>query len=629
MLLVPRMPTYMERHLVNLLHSSLHINQFKQVHALIITQYPTLAPTLIQKLLKVSFVDYGRQLFDQIPHPDQYLYNTFISAYTKLSLNKEAVECLFLMHRNEIQIDCFAIPPALKSCSSLLATNVGKQIHSLVINCGFDSNVFVQTALMDFYAKTGDLDSARQIFDGILIKDPVSYNCLISGYSKSGNVLAARELFDEMKERTIVSWNSMISCYAHNGDCLEGLRIFERMQVEKYPPNEITLVTVLSMCAKLGDLETGLRVKKLIDDNNLGAGMIISTAIMEMLIKCGSVDEAREEFDKMVGRDVVAWSAMISGYAQNGRSNEALELFELMKNEQIKPNNVTLVSILSACAQLGSVEAGECIGNYVESLELFSNVHVASALLGMYSRCGNIIKARQVFDRMPCRDIVTWNSMIAGLAFNGFAEDAIALFEKLMETEVRPDDVTFVGLLTACTHSGLVDLGLEFFRSMRSDHDISPKIEHYACIVDLFCRSGRLKEAYDFICRMEIEPNVVIWGTLLSASNIHRNVELAELSVQKLLMLEPENSGNYVLLSNMYASVGRWREAWMLRKLMKDKNVQKTPAYSWVEVGDRVHRFLVGDTLHPRSDEIFCVVYGLAMQSIWAGYDLEPNLQCS
>ncbi|GMH20041.1 hypothetical protein Nepgr_021882 [Nepenthes gracilis] len=606
----------MESHLLNAIHSSLHINQLRQVHALVTTKYQSLNFHFIRRLLNLSFTGYARRLFDQMPRQNQRLHNVFIAAYSRLCLNTEAIDMFVMMHRKNSLIGSFTIPPVVKSCSALLVIELGKQIHSLAIHYGFGSNLFVQTAFMDFYAKSGDLDSARIVFDGISVKDPISYNCLISAYSKTGDVSAARRLFDGMTERTVVSWNSMISCYAHNGDHHEAILMFERMQVEKYCPNEFTLVILLSICAKLGDLEMGLKVKKFIDDTNAFPNMIVATALMEMFVKCGAVDEARQEFDRMNKRDIVTWGAMIAGYAQNGRPSDALELFECMKHEQIRPNDVTIASVLTACAQLGSAEAGERIGSYIESEGFNSNVYVASALLSMYSRCGNIKKAQQVFDKMLEKDIVSWNSMITGLAFNGYAIDAINLFEQMKETEVKPNDITFVALLTACTHVGLIDLGLEFFDRMLSVHDIVPKVEHYACIVDLFCRCGKLNEAFDFILEMKVEPNVVIWGTLLSACRIHSNVELAEIAVKKLQVLEPENSGNYVLLSNLYANSGRWQDALRVRSLMRDEKVQKTAAYSWIELEDGVHKFLVSDSSHSKSDEICIIVEGLSMQSV-------------
>ncbi|WRX16855.1 Pentatricopeptide repeat - like 10 [Theobroma cacao] len=522
----------MNPNLLALLHSSDQLNQFKQIHSQIIVNCAALTRILVKKLIDSSFLGYAREVFDRIPLPDQALYISFISSYTKLSFNKEAIKLFASMHSSRTQMSSRAVLAVIKSCSGFSGVSVGKQVHGLVVNYGFDLDVYVQSALMDFYAKKGDFFSARKIFDGILVKDPVFYNCLISGYSKVGDVMAAECLFDEMKEKTVASWNSMISCYVNNGYHDKALEIFERMQANNIPPSQITWVTLLSLTAKLRDLKLGLKVKKLIADSNISVNTIVLTAIVNMFVKCGAIDEAREEFDRMRTRDTLAWSAMISGYAQNRRATEALELFECMKKEQIRPNDVALVSVLSACSQLGSVEA-------------------------------------------------------------------------------------------ACSRTGLVELGLEFFRSMELHYSIEPKIEHYACIVDLFCRTGRLNEAYELVCRMEMEPNVVIWGTLLSASRTHLNVELAELCVEKLLKLEPENSGHYVLLSNIYASLGRWQAALEVRNLMKNKRVQKVAAYSWIELDNTVHKFLVGDTFHPRSSEVCCIVDGLAVQSIYAHSDVD------
>ncbi|EXB93457.1 hypothetical protein L484_006119 [Morus notabilis] len=612
----------MEGYLTSLLQSSLRLNQLKQVHALVITKHPSLTPVFVKKLLDSSAVHYARRLFDKIPQPDMHIYNALVCSYSKLSMNKEALETFCSMYQSGIRVFSSTVPPVIKSCLSLRAINVGKQMHSVAISRGCDTTVFVQTALMDFYVKNDDLVSARKILDGSLVKDPGCYNCLISGYSRSGDTKAARRLFDDMPERTVVSWNSMISCYAQNEDYHEALRLIERMQAENFGPSKITLVILLSICAKLGDLEMGLGIKKkYIDDSSLRSDMIISTAILELYVKCGAVDGARREFDRMDRRDVVAWSAMLAGYAQNGRSIEAIKLFERMMNEKIKPDNAALVSALSACAQSGFVEVGERISAYVESHSFTSDVKVASALLDMHSKFGNIDKARQVFDEMRVKDIVSWNSMISGLAVNGYAEEAIHLYEKMKETGLKPDNITFSGLLTACTHAGLIELGLKFFESMKSDYGITPEIEHHACVIDLFCRSGRLKDAYEYISRMEVDSNVVIWGTLLSASRTHMNVELTESCLKKLLELEPEYYGNYVFLSNLYASIGKWEEASEVRKLMKDRKLKKEVAYSCITAGNELHKFLVGDTSHHRWNEIFSLVNELAIQLTSAGQE--------
>ncbi|XP_074278753.1 pentatricopeptide repeat-containing protein At1g08070, chloroplastic-like [Silene latifolia] len=552
-----------------------------------------------------------------MPKRDERLYVAFIIAYSKQCLYREALDLFYSMRCETTHVTNFTFPPVLKCCSALFMLGLGKQVHTLIVKCGFESNSFVQTGLMDLYAKSNDLVSAKLVFDGVLDRDPTMYNCLISGYSNCGDDVAAKMLFDQMTERTVVSWTSMITCYARSGKHHKAMRMFELMQLEKFRPTERSLATVLSVCAGLGDLNMGLKLKKYIYDNNMSSNMIVSTALLEMFLKCGAVNEARQVFDRMEERDIVTWGSMVSGYAQNGRSVEALTLFESMQRQQIKPNDVTLVGVLSACAKLGAVEKGEELGNYIEDGGFDSNVFVATALLTMYSRFGNMNKAWQVFDRIHEKNVVCWNAMITALAFNGHAGDAINLFlemEKLClstslagevagggththvntaflapsaqnkETNkagLKPDNVTFASLLTACTHVGQIDMGLKFFHSMRRDYNIVPQIEHYACIVDLFCRNGELNEAYEFICRMEVPPNVVIWGTLLSSCRSNSNVELAEIALKKLIELEPENSGNYVLLSNIYADTGRWQDSEQVRDLMRVKNVQKNTACSW------------------------------------------------
>lgn len=496
--------------------------------------------------------------------------------------------------------------------------------HALVR--GLLGDVFVLTALVDFYAKNGDMESAVSVFDEMPVKDPIPINCLITGYSKSGDVDKARRLFDGMERRTSASWNSMIACYAHGGEFREALTLFDRMLSEGARPNAITITSVFSICAKSGDLDTGKRVRALIGEEDL-QNVIVHTALMEMYVKCRAIDDARREFDRMSQRDVVAWSTMIAGYAQNGRPLESLELFERMKVTDCRPNEVTLVGVLSACAQLGSDELVEQIGNYVENQRLPRTSYLGSALIDMYTRCGHVGRARNVFSRMEQKGVITWNSMIRGLAMNGFAEDAISLYEKMAENGVQPNEITFVALLAACTHAGLVDQGMAFFEEMKREHHVSPQVEHCACIVDLLCKSGRLWEAYKFICDMEVEPNAVIWTTLLSSCRIHADVELAKLAASKLLATEPDNSSIYILLSNIYADAGLWGDVREIRDLMRSKNVQKLSAYSWIKLDGEVHKFLVQDTYHPRSAEIYDVVHGLGLLLDRA--DSNPDLLAS
>lgn len=568
----------------------------------------------------------ARHLFDAVPHPTPALCSALLSALSRLSSHRELLETFSSLHRKGTVVPPGSVPLVVKSCALSAASHHGRQVHCHALVRGLLGDVFVRTALVDFYAKNGDMESAVRSFEEMPVKDPIPINCLITGYSKCGDVEKARRLFNRMPRRTSASWNSMIACYAHGGEFREALTLFDRMLSEGARPNAITITTVFSICAKIGDLDTGNRARSLIGEEDL-QNVIVHTALMEMYVKCRAIDEARREFDRMLQRDVVAWSTMIAGYAQNGRPHESLELFERMKATNCKPNEVTLVGVLSACAQLGSDEVGEQIGNYVESQGLPLTSYLGSALIDMYTKCGHVGRARSVFTRMEQKVVITWNSMIRGLALNGFAEDAISLYEKMVADGIQPNEITFVALLTACTHAGLVDQGMAFFEEMKRKHHVSPQVEHCACIVDLLCKSGRLWEAYKFICDMGVQPNAVIWSTLLSACRAHADVELAKLAASKLLVLEPDNSSIYVLLSNIYADAGLWGDVRDIRDLMKSRNVQKLSAYSWIELDGEVHKFLVQDTYHPKSAEIYDVVDGLGLQL--DRVDSDPDLLVS
>ncbi|KAJ1689429.1 hypothetical protein LUZ63_013584 [Rhynchospora breviuscula] len=615
-----------EARLFSLLHSTVKPNQLKQIYAALVKKQ--LDPTLLFSRIasNPSTIRHAHHLFDMMSQPDPVLLNTYLLSCSKLSLHREVIKSLFSAQRRT-EILHGMIPPVLKACTSINAAKEGSQLHSYILVHGYCSYAYIQTALIDFYVKTGDMLSARKLFDEIPNKDPILTNCLITGFSKLGNLVEARKLFDKMPTRTASTWNSMIASYTRIGNFKEALKLFEQMQSEKFTPTAFTVVTVLSLCAKAGDLQRGLRIRDLIEASNVRKDIFVRTALMEMYAKCGAIDEARSEFDRIKNKDVIAWSAMIAGYAQNGRPNDALELFQRMKARYCKPDEVTLVSILSACAQIGSVDIGENIGKYVENQRNPYSLHVGSSLVDMYAKCGNINRARMVFDKIPQKDVVTWNSMIRALALNGFAIDAISFFERMKEQGFKPNNITLLAVLTACTHAGLVDLGLRIFKSIRLEYNIEPQIEHCSSIVDLFCKAGRVEDAYKFISEMKIKPNVVIWGALLNASRACSNIELAEIAAEQVLVLEPENSSNYVLLSNIYADAGEWNKARGIRDLMKKRNVQKLAAYSWIELDGVVHKFLVRDTYHSKKEEIYDMADLLGLHLEWDSFDTGLDLK--
>ncbi|KAK6123461.1 hypothetical protein DH2020_042797 [Rehmannia glutinosa] len=436
-----------------------------------------------------------------------------------------------------------------------------------------------------------------------------------------------------MKERDIVSWNSMIAGYNQCGFDASALKMFSKMLMEsKLKPDRYTLASVLSACANLEKLEIGKQIHAYIlrtefDTSGAVGNALISmyskcggveiaqkmlhkcgtsnlniiafTALLDGYIKLGNLNPARQIFDLLEGCDVVAWTAMIVGYAQNGHNNDAMDLFRSMVKEGPVPNNYTLAAILSVSSNLASLNHGKQIHATALKLGKALSVSVSNALINMYARAGNIISARKVFVLIKQRkDPISWTSMIIALAQHGFAEEALQLFEEMLSLDIKPDHITYVGVLSACTHVGL----------MKDFHKIEPTSIHCACMIDLFGRAGLLGEAQDFIERILIEPDVIAWGSLLASCKVHKNVELAVIAAERMLSIEPDNSGAYSALANVYSAFGKWEEAAKIRKLMKDRKVKKEQGISWLQIKSEVHVFGADDALHPQRDAIYQMI---------------------
>ncbi|XP_058072283.1 pentatricopeptide repeat-containing protein At4g02750-like isoform X2 [Magnolia sinica] len=347
-------------------------------------------------------------------------------------------------------------------------------------------------------------------------------------------------------------------------------------------------------------------------------------ALIAGYMKYGEISVAEELFGGIHRRNIVSWTAMISGYTQNGLVDRALDMFEEMRRDssEVKPNWVTIMSVLPACAHSAALERGKRIHNYASSIGLDSNPSVQTALIAMYAKCGSLVDARCCFERMLENEkgLITWNTMITAYASHGRGLEAITTFEDMIRARLQPDHITFTGLLSACSHSGMVNQGLKYFNLMSNVYSVEPRVEHYACIVDLLGRAGYLAEAKEIIDQMSIEASPSIWGALLSACRTHGNLEIAEIAARMLFILEPENTGNYVLLSNMYAEVGKWEEVNNLRALLKDQGLNKSPGCSWIEINGKGHVFLGGDKSHPQAREIYMLLEALPKQIKAAGY---------
>ena len=587
--------------------------------------------SLISVLTKSGFLDEAARLFGSMPEPDQCSWNSMVSGFAQHDRFEESLEYFVKMHREDFLLNEYSFGSALSACAGLMDLNMGTQVHALVSKSRYSTDVYMGSALIDMYSKCGSVACAEEVFSGMI-------------------------------ERNLITWNSLITCYEQNGPASEALEVFVRMMDCGLEPDEVTLASVVSACASLCALKEGLQIHaRVMKTNKFRDDLVLGNALVDMYAKCSRVNEARRVFDrmpirnvvsetsmvsgyaraasvkaarfmfsKMTQRNVVSWNALIAGYTQNGENEEALRLFRLLKRESIWPTHYTFGNLLSACANLADLLLGRQAHTHVlkQGFEFQSgaesDIFVGNSLIDMYMKCGSIEDGSRVFEKMKERDCVSWNVIIVGYAQNGYGAEALQIFRKMLVCGEKPDHVTMIGVLCACSHTGLVEEGRHYFFSME-EHGLIPLKDHYTCMVDLLGRAGCLNEAKNLIEAMPVNPDAVVWGSLLAACKVHGNIEMGKHAAEKLLEIDPWNSGPYVLLSNMYAELGRWGDVVRVRKLMRQQGVTKQPGCSWIEVESRVHVFLVKDKSHPHRKQIYLVLKMLTEQMKRVGYIPDAN----
>ncbi|XP_022146486.1 pentatricopeptide repeat-containing protein At4g21065 [Momordica charantia] len=418
----------------------------------------------------------------------------------------------------------------------------------------------------------------------------------------------ATRIFRLIRAPNIFTWNTMIRGFAESENPRPAVELYCQMHASSVLPDTHTFPFLLKAAAKLMDVRVGEEIHSIVVRNGFGSLLFVQNSLVHMYSVFGFAESAYQVFEFMLERDLVAWNSVINGFALNGMANEALTLFREMGLDGVEPDGFTMVSLLSACVELGAMALGERVHVYMLKVGLVHNPHASNALLDLYSKCGNIRDALKVFDEMEERSVVSWTSLIVGLAVNGLGNEALELFGELERKGLKPSEITFVGVLYACSHCGMVEEGFDYFRRMKDEYGILPRIEHHGCIVDLLCRAGKVGDAYEYIRNISIPPNAVIWRTLLGACTIHGHLELGEVARAEVLRLEPKHSGDYVLLSNLYASERRWLDVQNVRRTMLMKGVRKTPGYSLVELKNRVYEFIMGDRSHPQSEETYAML---------------------
>ncbi|XP_062204841.1 pentatricopeptide repeat-containing protein At2g44880-like [Phragmites australis] len=459
--------------------------------------------------------------------------------------------------------DEYTFPLLLKAAAASARGSAleGQKLHARVFKFGFSSCVYASTALVDFYAKAGDVASARKVFDAMPRRTPPSWTAIMVGHARSGDMLSAVEVFSSMPDKDTAAYNAMIDGFVKAGDVPSAQKVFDAMP-----------------------------------DKNV----VSRTCLMHGYCMAGNMEAARELFDAMPRRNLHSWNVMISGYCRNRESGKALDLFWKLQSQScpFEPNEVTVVSVIPAITDTGAMDLGRWVHEFVRRKGLERRANVATALIDMYAKCGNVDEARRLFSQLKPKDVTCWNAVINGLAVNGHSREALGLFEDMRRSGISPNSVTMIGVLSACSHGGLVEEGRQWFQEMEA-LGISKKVEHYGCMVDLLGRCGCLDEAMELICKIPSGPNGIVLSSLLFACACHGDVEMAERVMKSTVEIEPLNIGNYIIMRNLYAAKKMWRDALSIKDEINKLGGKKEAGCSLVEIGSSVWEFVSGDRAHP------------------------------
>ncbi|KAK7267570.1 hypothetical protein RIF29_20247 [Crotalaria pallida] len=596
------------------------LRQGKQLHARLflfsITPDNFLASKLITFYSKSNLTQQARHVFDLIPHKNSFSFNAMLFGYSFNNMFRHALNLFssFDFRNNEnVFADNFTLTCILKALSSTLCNaNLTKQVHCFTLQRGLDYDVYV-------------------------------LNALVMCYSRCDEISLARKVFDEMPERDIVSWNSMISGYSQGGFYDECKRLYlEMLDVAGVAPNAVTFVSVMQACGQSNDLVFGMEVHRLVNESGVEMDVSLCNAVISMYAKCGSLDYARELFDEMSEKDEITycsiisgymvygfvdeamavfkemecpglstWNAMISGMVQNNRYKEAVDLVREMQGSASRANAVTLASILPSFSYFSNLRGGKEVHAYAIRRSYDQNIYVATGIIDTYAKLGFIHGTQKIFDQLQSRSLVIWTAIISAYAAHGDANLALSMYGQMLNKGIQPDPVTLTAVLTACAHSGLVDEAKDIFNAMPSKYGIQPLVEHYACMVGVLSRAGKLSDAADFIAKMPIEPSAKVWGALLHGASVYGDVEMGKFACDHLFEIEPECTGNYIIMANLYSQAGRWEEADKVRERMNEIGLKKIPGSSWIETSAGLLSFIAKDVSNERSDEIYAMLEGL------------------
>lgn len=562
---------------------------------------------LVNVYAKCKNMENARKVFDKLPRRNVVSWTALMTGYVHNSRPELAIRVFQEMLEAGAYPTNYTLGIVLNASSTLHSIELGKQLHAYIVKYQIDYDTSIGNSLCSLYSKCGNLESAFKAFKKI-------------------------------EEKNVISWTSAISACGDNGDASKGLAFFTEMLLEGIEPNEYTLTSVLSLCCTMLSLGAGIQIHSLSIKLGCELNLPVRNSIMYLYLKCGMINEARKLFNGMEDMSLITWNAMIAGHAQiidlaeddvsaYQSGTEALNIFLKLNRSGMKPDLFTFSSILTVCSSLVALEQGEQVHAQTIKSGFLSDIVVATALVNMYNKCGSIEKASKAFVEMSTRTLISWTTMIAGFAQHGRTQQALQLFEDMRIAGVRPNQVTFVSVLSACSHAGMVNEALGYFETMKKDYRIKPVMDHYACLIDMFVRLGRLDEAFGLVKKMDFEPNEFIWSTLVAGCRSHGNLDKGFYAAEQLLKLKPKDTETYVMLLNMYISAERWKDVSKVRKMMKEEKLGKLNEWSWISIKDKVHSFKPNDNSHPQSADVQKFIENLMDQVKSIGYKSEERLE--
>lgn len=510
----------------------------------------------------------ARSVFDNLPTKNVVSWGAIITCYTQQSRALDALVVFEHMQEKAVEPDQVTLLCVLKACGNIGALQQGRIIHDKILRGSHETNVAIGNTMVDLYARSGSLDEARMVFDALSARNVVSCGAMIAGYAQFGQGHLALELF-------------------------------KQMQMDDLKPNKVVHLCILKACGSIGAIDEGMLIHGQIVDSGFHMDVLVGSSLIDMYAKCGGHEEARKVLDDLPGRDVVSWGAVISGFAQDNQGLPALELFDKMQEEGVKPDKVSILCALKACGSLGGIHQARLIHKEVIRSDLANDLAIGNTLVDMYAKCGSLEDSQNVLQTLQNQDIVSWNAMISGYAQHGRYGLAEQCLENIQEQGFKPDDKTYTSILAGCSHAGLMEQGHHYFKTVEKDLGIRPGVEVYSCMADLLGRSGCLREAIDLLHAAPSLPEIVTWKSLLTSCRTHKSAELGRWAFDQMLHLDSHDAFGYVAMSNMYADANMWENVEHIQGLRNLAGAAKKPGIAWIEAPEKVHEFTVNNSTHP------------------------------